>query len=55
MNIAVTTMGGRVTLAGIVNGESQKREILATARRIAGDSNVEDRLETKRKGKTSEL
>jgi osmotically-inducible protein OsmY len=46
-NIKIITVNGRVTLRGPVNSEAEKSGVLALARNIAGDGNVDDQLEIK--------
>ncbi len=45
LDIVVSTVNGRVTLAGTVKTLEQKKQILAEVERIAGAGNVEDQIQ----------
>ena len=55
VQIAVTTLNGRVTLSGSVKSEKQKKLIVTAAERVVGPANVDNRLETGVKTKTASL
>jgi hyperosmotically inducible protein len=46
-NIKIITANGKVTLRGPVKSESEKMGIVALAKSIAGEGNLEDQLEVK--------
>ena len=46
-NIKIITANGKVTLRGPVNSQSEKVGIVALAKSIAGEGNLEDQLEVK--------
>jgi osmotically-inducible protein OsmY len=46
-NIKIVTVNGKVTLRGPVNTDAEKTSIVAIAKSVAGDANVEDQLEVK--------
>jgi len=46
-NIKIITVNGKVTLRGPVKSESEKIGIMALAKAIAGEGNLEDQLEVK--------
>jgi osmotically-inducible protein OsmY len=46
LDIMVKTVHGRVTLAGTVKSETQKKLVIAAVERVAGTGNIEDQLET---------
>jgi hyperosmotically inducible protein len=47
-NVKIITAKGKVTLRGPVNTEQERRSIEASARKIAGDGNVDDQIEVKK-------
>jgi len=47
-NVKIITANGKVTLRGPVNTEQERRSIEASARKIAGDGNVDDQIEVKK-------
>jgi sporulation protein YlmC with PRC-barrel domain len=53
--ISITTVRGRVTVAGILKDSNEKRQILSAAHRVVGVENVEDQLETREKPTTAKL
>jgi osmotically-inducible protein OsmY len=55
LDIVITAIRGRVTLAGSVRNENQKQMALAAAERIVGQGNVLDRLETRSKSSPRKL
>ncbi len=46
-NIKIITADGKVTLRGPVKTDAEKTGIIAIAKNVAGDGNVEDQLEVK--------
>ena len=46
-NVKIITAGGHVTLRGPVKTEEEKADITAKAAAIAGDGNVDDKLQVK--------
>jgi len=46
-NIKIITVNGKVTLRGPVNTDAEKSGIVAMARQVAGEANVDDQLEIK--------
>ena len=46
-NVKIITANGKVTLRGPVNNPAEKMAIVAMAKTVAGDNNVEDQLEVK--------
>ena len=46
-NIKIITVNGKVTLRGPVKTEAEKTAIVALAKSVAGEANVEDQLEVK--------
>ena len=46
-NVKIMTVNGKVTLRGPVNSQSEKDKIGLLAQTIAGDSNVENKIEVK--------
>lgn len=47
-NVKIVTSNGKVTLRGVVESEDERKAIDDQARRVAGDANVDDRIEVKR-------
>ena len=47
-NVKIITASGKVTLRGPVKTEEERRNIEASARKVAGDGNVDDQLEVKK-------
>jgi len=47
-NVKIITTNGKVTLRGPVNSEQERNAIEASARRVAGDMNVDNQLEVKK-------
>lgn len=47
-NVKIITLNGKVTLRGPVNSDSERANIEATARRVAGATHVDNQLEVKR-------
>ena len=43
-NIKIVTQNGSVTLRGKVNSEDERQRVLAKAREVAGDANINDAL-----------
>ena len=46
-NIKIITVNGKVTLRGPVKTDAEKTDIVAIAKGVAGDGNVDDQLEVK--------
>jgi osmotically-inducible protein OsmY len=46
-NIKIITVNGKVTLRGPVKTDAEKTGIVAIAKGIAGDANVDDQLDVK--------
>ena len=46
-NVKIITANGKVTLRGPVNSAAEKEGIVALAKSVAGEGNVEDQLEVK--------
>jgi sporulation protein YlmC with PRC-barrel domain len=44
LDVSITAINGHVTLGGAVKNESQRKQVVAAAERIAGAGNVEDNL-----------
>jgi sporulation protein YlmC with PRC-barrel domain len=55
IQIAVTTVNGRVTLSGNVKNEKQIKQIVSAAERVVGPANVDNRLEAGVKARTAQL
>ncbi len=55
VNIAVTTLNGRVTLRGQVKNEGQRKQIVSAAERVVGKANVDNRLEGGVRDSTAKL
>jgi len=47
-NVKIITANGKVTLRGPVNTDQERQSIATSARKIAGDANVDDQIEVKR-------
>jgi len=47
-NVKIITANGKVTLRGPVKSEQERQSIETSARKVAGDSNVDDQLEVKK-------
>jgi len=47
-NVKIVTASGKVTLRGTVKTEQERQSIVTSARKVAGDGNVEDQIEVKK-------
>ena len=47
-NVKIITSNGRVTLRGPVNSDQERQAIDASARKVAGATNVDNQLEVKK-------
>jgi osmotically-inducible protein OsmY len=46
-NVKIMTVNGHVTLRGPVSSENERTAIVAAAKAVAGDGNVDDQIEVK--------
>ncbi len=47
-NVKIITNGGKVTLRGVVNSQSEKEKVVSIARHTAGDTAVSDQIKVKK-------
>jgi hypothetical protein len=47
-NVKIITSNGKVTLKGVVESDDERKAIDDEARKVAGDANVDDRIEVKK-------
>jgi osmotically-inducible protein OsmY len=47
-NVKIITQGGKVTLRGAVSSDQERATVEAAAKRIAGDTQVDNQIEVKK-------